>query len=399
MEAEVLRYTSLTSTRAAFVKRLSKNETSSFDQLHFSLLQRAPSGFGVDPLLPTIHAADWDELETFLRLNLTQNGTGSKASNELASWTRRRVIKASSDLSKKLRRLGTKVSKRGKLLAQEQVHDESSRSESLVSLTHSSDRRRVEIEYPGLEIALHIHSGHFEKLRGLYDAAPEASEIHKRKRPHQCTEGEFDMAVAQLLLRYRALSGGGFQCSLTAPVFQCMRDQFGVAFEGFASPLNCHFGAGNYFSAFPDTDRAFGSLGSFFDSTPIRGSFELNPPFSADLYSKIVLHCEGLLLQADRESSPLSFILVIGATPAALALPVVKSLVRSTFYRGSLIVPVESHVYVSGQQHLRGSTETFRACDTGVYFFQSEAANLQWPVTPEKIDALRRAFTEEERAP
>ena len=38
--------------------------------------------------------------------------------------------------------------------------------------------------------------------------------------------------------------------------------------EGFASPLNCHFGRGHYGSLFPDVDKAFGSRGSFFAVDP-----------------------------------------------------------------------------------------------------------------------------------
>jgi hypothetical protein len=50
----------------------------------------------------------------------------------------------------------------------------------------------------------------------------------------------------------------------------------GVSVECFASPLNCHLPA--FCSAFPDTDAAFGSLGSFFDFFPTEGSFQVNPP-------------------------------------------------------------------------------------------------------------------------
>ena len=35
----------------------------------------------------------------------------------------------------------------------------------------------------------------------------------------------------------------------------------------------------NYCSLFPDTDKYFGSLGSFFQQPLHTGSFEVNPPF------------------------------------------------------------------------------------------------------------------------
>ena len=48
-------------------------------------------------------------------------------------------------------------------------------------------------------------------------------------------------------------------------MFECLEELWGVKCEGFASPLNCRLGAGHFCSAFPDTDAAFGSLGSFFN--------------------------------------------------------------------------------------------------------------------------------------
>jgi len=48
-------------------------------------------------------------------------------------------------------------------------------------------------------------------------------------------------------------------------VFACLEELWGVECEGFASPLNCRLGAGHFCSAFPDTDAAFGSIGSFFN--------------------------------------------------------------------------------------------------------------------------------------
>ena len=62
---------------------------------------------------------------------------------------------------------------------------------------------------------------------------------------------------------------------------------FGASAECFASPLNHHYA--HYFSAFPDTDRWFGSRGSFFENFPKEGSFECNPPFaglSAGAYTR-----------------------------------------------------------------------------------------------------------------
>ena len=63
-----------------------------------------------------------------------------------------------------------------------------------------------------------------------------------------------------VLLRYKSLHGAGFQAACPPAVFTLLRERLGVAFEGFASPLNCHFP--RHCSAFPDVDAPFGSVGS-----------------------------------------------------------------------------------------------------------------------------------------
>lgn len=76
--------------------------------------------------------------------------------------------------------------------------------------------------------------------------------------------------------------------------------------ECFASPLNCRFAP--FCSAFPDTDAAFGSAGSFLDFKPHSGSFEANPPFESELFLASVRYIEALLGRG--EAGPLSFAVV-----------------------------------------------------------------------------------------
>ena len=90
--------------------------------------------------------------------------------------------------------------------------------------------------------------------------------------------------------------------------------------------------------------------------------------------------------------TPLSFVLIIGATAPALALPCIATLATSPFYRGRLVVGVSEHVYVCGRQFMKPDAATFRACDTGCFFLQSAAAAKAWPVTDAKLAKLRAAF-------
>ena len=147
-------------------------------------------------------------------------------------------------------------------------------------------------------INLRISHQHLSKLRELYQGST-----------------NFNNDVFCLLLRYKALHGGGFQASLPACVFDVLKREFGVEMEGFASPLNSRFSC--FCSAFPDTDAVFGSLGSFFEFCPRSGSFALNPPFVGDLILHAAEHCERLLRVANDARRPLSFVIVVGASEAA----------------------------------------------------------------------------------
>merc|ERR1712137_781955 len=124
-------------------------------------------------------------------------------------------------------------------------------------------------------------------------------------------EASFVDAAFCCLLRYQSVLQKGFQGACTAEMFAALRQSFGARFECFASPLNCHYRA--MCSAFPDTDAAFGSLGSFFALRPRRGSFQLNPPFVDDIIVAMVRRLDELLEVADRRKAALTFLVVVCA--------------------------------------------------------------------------------------
>ena len=78
--------------------------------------------------------------------------------------------------------------------------------------------------------------------------------------------------VFNVLQRYESLSGAaaGYQMALTEDIFDELYKLYGVEHECFASPLNAYFP--NYCSLFYDTDKYFGSHGSFFNFFPKQGT-------------------------------------------------------------------------------------------------------------------------------
>jgi hypothetical protein len=99
-------------------------------------------------------------------------------------------------------------------------------------------------------------------------------------------------------------SGGGLQGAVPGHVLTAFSDLFGVSMECFASPMNAYFP--HFCSAFPLLELPFGSIGSFFSTRFLSGSFEANPPFTATLIQRMFAHMLDLLASADAEEAKAS---------------------------------------------------------------------------------------------
>lgn len=157
-------------------------------------------------------------------------------------------------------------------------------------------------------------------------------------------------------------------------LFAYLRDHLGVTQEGFASPFNCYFR--HYCSAFQDTDAPFGSLGSFFDFCPTRGSYEVGPPYTVEVMERTVRHCVSLLEATDR---PLSFV-VFGPDWRHPLQPAQALMEKSRFLQVQIHVDGGDHAYVVGDQHLREDRHFVLPFDTEIYILQNEAGAHRWPV-------------------
>ena len=119
-----------------------------------------------------------------------------------------------------------------------------------------------------------------------------------------CVTGEYTS-----LQRYDTLwkSNSGAQGALPDKVFDVLRKYLHVEGECFASPLNRRLK--KFYSAFPDTDQCFGSLGSFFSQNNSRmvGSWECNPPFDVKSVKNTIDKISILLETAVSLDEALSF--------------------------------------------------------------------------------------------
>ncbi|GET87655.1 hypothetical protein, conserved [Leishmania tarentolae] len=139
-----------------------------------------------------------------------------------------------------------------------------------------------------------------------------------------------------LLLRYRTLFGEhgynqGPQAAVPPPVMEHLATAFEISAEAFASPLNAQLP--QFGSLFPDTDRHFGSMGSFFDlqfggasgnfqgpRSPISAHradpppgchVEVNPPFDTTLLRHMATHLLSCLTRVQESAQSVLFLIVL----------------------------------------------------------------------------------------
>lgn len=202
----------------------------------------------------------------------------------------------------------------------------------------------------------------------------------------------FSQYVVAAVLRYRSVQGGsnkggGHQAALSHEVFTVLEKDFGVAMEGFASPFNARFS--RYCSAFPDTDAAFGSIGSFFSFYPTEGSIEVNPPFDSDVIQLCALHIEQLLQNPD--AGALSFVIIVPKNDDVVGW---KTLVTSPYKRAHLLVPERKHAFYVGIQQSKKIRHIYHTArhDTSVFVLQNDKGAEKYPVTMDKLANLQSAF-------
>lgn len=235
-----------------------------------------------------------------------------------------------------------------------------------------------------------IRTLHLQKLEQLYR--------------YNCTDDrKFDLFTTRvwcLLRRYNSFMGnvpvnasGENTCfsSLPLPVYDCLRKQFEVTFEAFASPLDCFFK--QYCSPFPDTDSYFGSRGSFFTFHPISGSFSVHPPIQEDLMDATIEHIERCL---HNTQDPLSFIIFLPdwKNPIPKAVNRIDS---SRFKRKHISLEPLEHEFKLAYLHMLDTSKLESTCvrssrQTLIAFLQNDAGFIRWGPTPDRIEALIESF-------
>ena len=235
-------------------------------------------------------------------------------------------------------------------------------------LPYAPDAGGSSMQLPG-EVTLSLRQSHYAKLRAL---------VARRLAAGGASEGAWAAAAARLhtlmfrcLARYETLSGNssGFQGAVTCNVFDVLTRLLGVTCEGFASPLNCYLP--RFCSLFPDVDRPFGSLGSFFNQQWKGGGVEVNPPFVNATLQAAWERMREQLAAAEAGGEALQFVFITpGWGDARWAVDA-----KASSYCTAVLQPgLGEHQYRDGTQW-RAQRLVWSANTSSFYFFlQSPAA-------------------------
>jgi len=198
----------------------------------------------------------------------------------------------------------------------------------------------------------------------------------------------FNRRVFCLLERYRALGGPTYQCSVTQQSFDVLRREFGVTKECFASPLNRN--AALYWSAFADTDRFFGSQGSFYTALGSAlvqegGSFYANPPFVEE-HMQLLQEQVALILELP---VAVTFTVILPTWTDNASYEWMR---KSQYTKLHVILQPNRHEYVDGNQHTNARKTMLARFSSSCFILQNSLGSAKFHVDAAKKRRLTASF-------
>ncbi len=174
-------------------------------------------------------------------------------------------------------------------------------------------------------------------------------------------KGKVDEYLWAIVFRYQLLGSNNHQLAVLPNIMEAMTKDYNLNFECFASAINSTYP--RYCSIYYDLEKYFGSVGSFFNITPIKGTFGFNPPYQKDIIDLGIKRLFGFL---EKTKENLTFIITIPIwdnigrdymkSNYANELekqnidygdfPIVNSVRESKYFKGLRMIPKEKFTYV-----------------------------------------------------
>jgi len=202
---------------------------------------------------------------------------------------------------------------------------------------------------------------------------------------------KMNLRIFNLLCRYEALVAPGYHAAIPEKVSNILKEELAVTHQLFASPFNCDPQIG-YTSAYPDTDKYFGSKGNFLKEYPQLfadgGSFEANPPFLEEHLALTSL----IILETLKSDKPFSFVVVYPMWEDAIGYKLLYMSEFNALERRSLDFYSGSHKYDQSSQYWHKGTVRVSNSNSVVFILQNAAGKKKYPVTSHLIDGVNSNF-------
>ena len=255
-----------------------------------------------------------------------------------------------------------------------------SESEAILEITNDEDERE---NFP-FETTHRLVKWQYDKLRKFFSAA----------NPALSNDTElFHYRLYIMLQRYTGVTGlfsrieAGWHAAVPPAPFDYLRS-LGAEAECFASPLNARLS--QFCSAFHDTDKWFGSKGSFMNFFPTSGLFEVGPPYDHEVM-RIAFDHAIECLESKEVSGPLCFVFIVPDSTRDSGIKVRANVDKSPYNRVSEVLPKFEAKYIDGFQHRPGENRLITiSCDTRIVILQNDAAATKWPPSEHFAEFKRR---------
>jgi hypothetical protein len=164
-----------------------------------------------------------------------------------------------------------------------------------------------------------------------------------------------------IIFRYQLLGSNNHQLAVLPNIMNNMKSDYKLNFECFASAINSTFP--KYCSIYWDLEKYFGSVGSFFNMIPMKGTFGFNPPYQKDIIDLGINKLFNFLKESTEE---LTFIITIPIwdTEGRNVMkelynnelekqnidygdfPIISEIKKSDYFRELIMIPKDKFTYV-----------------------------------------------------
>jgi hypothetical protein len=199
-----------------------------------------------------------------------------------------------------------------------------------------------------------------KRLSNILDNLLIPLDEYNKLKQNYSSKKNIDELIWIILFRYQLLGSNNHQLGVKSNIMQQMNKNYNLNFECFASSINCTFK--HYCSVYHDIEHYFGSVGSFYNLVPKKGTFGMNPPYQKDIIESALIKAISFLTEAKNNKNDLTFIITIpiwdleGKKNFTNDLPqqnidygdfeIIKKIKESEFHRITRMIAKENFTYI-----------------------------------------------------